>query len=154
MREGRGEHKMEMTFIYEYESGQQQRAKLLFTTQSQAVEECRDDEPGCIHANRVLAKAKAAAQGAGGGASPAWGVGSLWWSLGKLGTAQETGSLYPVIDEALWLAGSERKRRLVGGGGLLKVEPEHQLLRFSQGSTTHGLFESITRYPFSSISCR
>lgn len=113
-----------------------QRAELLlFSTQSQAEEECREDEAGCIHANGVWAKAKAGVQG--GGASPAWGTGSVWWSLGKLGTAQEAGSL----SSDWWgsVAGRVTKQEAAGRAELLKVEPEHKPRRFPWGSTKHGL---------------
>lgn len=46
---------------------------------------------------------------------------------------------YPVIDGALWLAGSQSKAAAAEGGGLLKVEPEHKPLRFPRGSTKRGL---------------
>lgn len=96
---------MEMTFIYE--SGRERS----FTTRSQAVEECRH-EAGCIHASRVGAKAKAGAQDGGlhlpGALRVCDEARESWAPLRRL-------EAYPVIDEALCLAGSQSERLPLGG---------------------------------------
>lgn len=127
---------MEMTFIYE--SGQQQRAKL-----HHSHRQWRNAEPMRLGASTPTGSEPRPRleHKMGGlhlpGAPRVWDEACVNWALG-------TASLYPVIEEALWLAGSERKRLPVGGrggaGALLKVEPEHQPLRFSSGSTAHGCF--------------
>lgn len=135
-----GGHKIEMTFIY------RPTAESKAAPQSQAAEECRADEAGCIHANRVGATAKAGAQD--GGASPAWGTASLRWRLCKPGTGHSE-----LISSDWWgsVAGRLRKEKAAGGGGRRRLSQNINPWGFPQLPQHTAVFISLWKHNQRSI---